>query len=307
MIDFTGQVAIVTGAGRGLGRHYALDLARRGAKVVVNDLGCSVDGHGDDPAVADAVVDEIRSIGGTAVASSESVRTPEGGAAIVERALDIYGRVDAVVSNAGIVEMIPFEDIPAENWHRMISTHVDGSFHVCQPAYRVMKSQGYGRIVLVASSAGAFGMPLGTHYAAAKAGIIGLANNVALEGQPHGITANTVLPFATTRMAGQPGKGSLLELSTPELVVPLVVYLASRECAVSHHNYSACAGRYARVFLGAANGWLPDRDAPPPSAEDVLNHFDEVDSTEPFIIPGSIIDEMEAVARRVGLGGVAGG
>ena len=130
--------------------------------------------------------------------------------------------------------MIPFEDIPAENWHRMISTHVDGSFHVCQPAYRVMKSQGYGRIVLVASSAGAFGMPLGTHYAAAKAGIIGLANNVALEGQPHGITANTVLPFATTRMAGQPGKGSLLELSTPELVVPLVVYLASRECAVSH-------------------------------------------------------------------------
>ena len=148
MIDFTGQVAIVTGAGRGLGRHYALDLARRGAKVVVNDLGCSVDGHGDYLAVANVVVDEIRSIGGMAVASSESVRTPEGGAAIVERALDIYGRVDAVVSNAGIVEMIPFEDIPAENWHRMISTHVDGSFHVCQPAYRVMKSQGYGRIVL---------------------------------------------------------------------------------------------------------------------------------------------------------------
>jgi NAD(P)-dependent dehydrogenase (short-subunit alcohol dehydrogenase family) len=270
---------------------------------VVNDLGCSVDGLGGDPSVAEEVTKEICDAGGTAVASDESVRTPQGGAAVVERALDAFGRLDAVVSNAGIVEFIPFEDIPAENWQRMISTHLDGSFHVCQPAYRVMKDQGYGRFVLVASSAGAFGMPLGTHYAAAKAGIIGLANNIALEGAPHGIMANTILPFATTRMAGEPEEGSLLALSTPELVVPMVVYLASRECAVTHQNFSALAGRYARVFLGAADGWYPGRAASP-SADDILEHFDEVDSPDPFTIPGSIVEEMEQAARRVGMGAI---
>ena len=215
MIDFTDQVAIVTGAGRGLGRHYALDLARRGAKVVVNDLGCSVDGNGADPSVADEVVEEIRSTGGTAVASYDSVGTPEDGAAIVKTALDHFGRLDAVVSNAGIVEMMPFEDIPAENWSRMINTHLDGSFYVSQPAYKVMKEQGYGRLVFIASSAGAFGMPYGTHYAAAKAGILGLTNNIALEGRPHGILANAVLPFGLTRMAFEAEEGSLLR-SAPQ-------------------------------------------------------------------------------------------
>jgi NAD(P)-dependent dehydrogenase (short-subunit alcohol dehydrogenase family) len=181
MIDFTDQAVIVTGAGRGLGRHYALEFARRHASVVVNDLGCSVDGVGGDPSVSDLVVEEIRSTGGKGVASHDSVRTQEGGAAIVQTTLENFGRVDAVVSNAGIVEMMPFEDIPSENWQRMINTHLDGSFYVSQPAYKVMKGQGYGRLVFIASSAGAFGMPCGTHYAAAKAGILGLTNNIALE------------------------------------------------------------------------------------------------------------------------------
>ena len=300
MIDFKDQVAIVTGAGRGLGRNYALDLARRGAKVVVNDLGCSVDGYGSDTSVADQIVEEIRSDGGSAVASYDSVGSAEGGAAIVKTALDHFGRVDAVVSNAGIVEMMPFEDIPADNWRRMVNTHLDGSFYVSQPAYKVMKAQGYGRFVFIASSAGVFGMPHGTHYAAAKAGILGLTNNVALEGRPHGILANAVLPFGLTRMAGEAEDGSLLALSPPEVVVPIVVYLASRDCQVSHQNYSACAGRYARVFIGAAEGWVSDAERAP-TADDVLAHFDDVSSTEPFIIPGSIVDEMEAVARRIGL------
>ena len=250
------------------------------------------------------MVEEIRAAGGTAVASHDSVGTPEGGVAIVQAALDNFGRVDAVLNNAGIVEMMPFEEIPAENWRRMITTHLDGGFFVSQPAFKVMKSQGYGRFVFVASSAGAFGMPHGTHYAAAKAGVLGLTNNVALEGAPHGILANAVLPFGTTRMAGEPEEGSLLALSGTEFVVPMTVFLASRECTWSHQYYSACAGRYARVFIGAAEGWVPDR-SPAPTADDVLAHLGEVGSAEPFTIPGSIVEEMEAVARRIGLGSSA--
>ena len=196
--------------------------------------------------------------------------------------------------------MMAFEDIPAANWRRMINTHLDGSFYVSQPAYKVMKEQGYGRLVFIASSAGAFGMPHGTHYAAAKAGILGLTNNIALEGRRHGILANAVLPFGLTRMAGEAEEGSPLALSPPEVVGPIVVYLASRACQVSHQNYSALAGRYARVFIGAAEGWVSDAGGSP-TADEVLAHFDEVSSTEPFTIPRSIVDEMEAVARRIGL------
>lgn len=303
MIDFTGQVAIVTGGGRGLGRQFAMDLARRGASVVVNDLGTSMEGEGSDLSIADLVVQEIRTGGGTAVPSHDSVSTTAGGAAIVETALDHFGHVDAVVSNAGIYEMIPFEAISADRWHRMLSVHLDGAFNVSQPAYKVMKSCGYGRFVFISSSGGAFGIHLAAHYAAAKAGIIGLTNNIALEGAPHGITANAVLPFGQTRMAavgGDPKEGSLLALIAPELVVPIVVYLASRACNISHSNFTACAGRYARVFIGAAEGWYSSRDATP-TAEDILAHLGEVTAVEPFTIPNSIVDEMEVVARGLGV------
>ena len=303
VIDFRGQVAIVTGAGRGLGRHFALDLAQRGASVVVNDLGSSMDGQGSDSSVADQVVEEIRSAGGNAVSSHDSVATPAGGQAIVQTALTHFGRLDAVVSNAGIFEMIPFDEIPADNWRRMINVHLDGSFYLSQPAYRVMKEQGYGRFVFISSSGGAFGIHLAAHYAAAKAGVIGLTNNIALEGAPYGIMANAVLPFARTRMlaiGGDPEPGSLLALNAPELVVPIVVFLASRSCTVSHQNYSACAGRYARIFIGAGNGWYAQGESSP-TADDVLAHFDDVSAVEPFIVPGSIVDEMQAVAERLGV------
>jgi NAD(P)-dependent dehydrogenase (short-subunit alcohol dehydrogenase family) len=303
VIDFTGQVAIVTGAGRGLGRHFALDLARRGASVVVNDLGSSMDGRGSDISVADQVVSEVRAAGGVAVSSHDTVATPAGGRAIVETALTHFGRLDAVISNAGIYEMMPFDEIPVDSWRRMINVHLDGSFYLSQPAYKVMKAQGYGRFVFISSSGGAFGIPFAAHYAAAKAGIIGLANNVALEGAPFGILANTVLPFGQTRMAavgGEPEEGSLLALNAPELVAPIVVFLASRDCSVSHQNYSACAGRYARVFVGAADGWYSQRE-PTPTADDVAAHLGEVTAVEPFTVPGSIVEEMEAVAQRLGV------
>ena len=200
MIDFNGQAVIVTGAGRGLGRLYALDLAQRGASVVVNDVGVTMQGEGADSSVADQVVTEITSQGGIAVASYDSVDSEEGGAAIVERALEEFGRLDAVVSNAGIFDTLPFDELAAENWRRMLNVHLNGSFYLSQPAYRVMKAQGGGRFVFIASSAGLFGQPNSAHYAAAKAGIVGLANVIAIDGAPYGILANTVLPFGYSRM-----------------------------------------------------------------------------------------------------------
>lgn len=307
MIDFNDQVAVVTGAGRGLGREYALELARRGAAVVVNDLGGTMAGQGSDTAVADQVVEEITASGGTAVASYDSVDSPEGGEAIVRTAVERFGRLDAVVSNAGIFNSIPFDELSAEEWRHMLSVHLDGGFYLAQPAYRVMKSQGYGRFVFVASSAGMFGQHLEAHYAAAKSGLVGLTNVIALEGAPHGILANTVLPFGISRMVTETlGDPKVLEDNgffkaiRPELVAPLVVYLASRDCGLSHQNFSACAGRFARVFVGLGEGWMAPPDSNP-SADDIATHLAEVAATEPFTIPGSIYDEVFGVTERLGV------
>lgn len=307
MIDFTGQVAIVTGAGRGLGRLYATELARRGASVVVNDLGGTMHGAGADKAVADLVVGEIEAAGGTAVASYDSVDSPEGGQAIVDLAVGQFGRLDAAVSNAGIFTSTPFEELSADDWRRMLSVHLDGGFYLSQPAYRVMKSQGYGRFVFISSSGGMFGQPLEAHYAAAKAGLVGLANVIAIEGQQHGILANTVLPFGFSRMVtetvGDPKaleETGFLKVIQPELVVPIVVYLASRSCEFTHHNYSACAGRFARVFVGLGEGWLAEPDSNP-AADDIATHLSEVTATEPFTVPGSIFEEVFGVCDRLGM------
>ena len=307
MIDYTGQVAVVTGAGRGLGRLYATEIARRGASVVVNDLGGSMGGEGSDATVADEVVAEITEAGGMAVASHDSVDSPEGGQAIVQTALDHFGRLDAVISNAGIFNSIAFDELTVDDWRRMLRVHLDGGFYLAQPAYRVMKSQGYGRFVFIASSAGMFGQHLEAHYAAAKAGLVGLTNVIALEGAPHGILANTVLPFGLSRMVTETlGDPKALEESgffkaiQPELVVPIVVYLASRACEFSHQNYSACGGRFARVFIGLGEGWMAELGSSP-TADDIAAHLDEVAATEPFTVPGSIYDEVFEVGGRLGI------
>jgi NAD(P)-dependent dehydrogenase (short-subunit alcohol dehydrogenase family) len=307
MIDFTGQVAIVTGAGRGLGRLYAVELARRGAAVVVNDLGGSMHGDGADTSVADAVVEEIERAGGVAVASHDSVDSPDGGEAIVRTAIDSFGRLDAVVSNAGIFNSVAFEELSQDDWRRMLSVHLDGGFYLSQPAYREMKAAGYGRFVFISSSGGMFGQPLEAHYAAAKAGLVGLANVIAIEGAPHGILANTVLPFGFSRMVtetvGDPKaleETGFLKLIQPELVVPIVTFLASRACKFTHQNYSACAGRFSRVFVGLGEGWLAEPGTNP-TADDVAAHLSEVSATEPFTIPGSIFEEVFAVCERLGV------
>jgi NAD(P)-dependent dehydrogenase (short-subunit alcohol dehydrogenase family) len=305
VIDFENQVAIVTGAGRGLGRLYALDLARRGAAVVVNDLGGTMGGDGADTNVADQVVDEISSAGGRAVASHHSVDSPEGGQSIVDTAVDAFGRLDAVVSNAGIFNSIPFDQLSPDDWRQMLRVHLDGGFYLSQPAFKVMAKQNYGRFVFISSSAGNFGQPMEAHYAAAKTGLVGLSNVIAIEGAAHGILSNTVLPTGFSRMVTETvGDEKFLKESgfmraiRAELVVPLVAFLASRACDFTHRNYSACAGRYARVFVGLGEGWLADSETEP-TAEDILAHLDEVSATDKFIVPDSIVDEVLAVCDRL--------
>lgn len=307
-ISFQDQVAVVTGAGRGLGRLYALELARRGAAVVVNDLGGTMHGEGADTTVADEVVAEIKTAGGTAVASHHSVASPEGGEAIVTAAVENFGRLDAVVSNAGIFNSIPFDELTTDDWRRMLTVHLDGGFYLSQPAYRLMKAQGYGRFVFASSSGGMFGQPLEAHYAAAKAGLVGLSNVIAIEGAEHGIRSNTVLPFGFSRMVTETvGDPKVLEeigflnVIKPELVVPMVAFLASRDCELSHQNYSACAGRFARVFVGLGPGWFAEPGGEP-TAEDVAAHLSEVSATEPFTAPGSIFEEVFGVAAHLGVG-----
>ena len=306
MIDFKGQVVVVTGAGRGLGRAYAREIARRGASVIVNDLGCATSGEGSDPSVADRVVTEIVEEGGVAAPSYDSVATPEGGAAIVEAALSQFGRVDAVISNAGGLNITAFANLSPTDWRRTMSIHLDGAFHVSQPAFRAMKRQGYGRIVFIASSAGIFGQPSVAPYAAAKAGLVGLANVIAIEGAAHGIKANTVLPFAATRMMTElvgeerVAETPYMRAQDPQLVAPVVAYLASRDCAVSQHIYSAGLGRFARVFTGLGEGWGSEPDSEP-TVEDIQAHLPDLARTTPFTVPLSIFDEIATICAQRGI------
>jgi len=213
-----------------------------------------------------------------------------------------------VISNAGIFGTAPFDELSPDDWCRMIDVHLHGGFYLTQPAFRVMKGQGYGRFVLIASSAGLFGQPNSAHYAAAKAGIMGLANVIAIEGEPHGILANTVLPFGFSRMVTETigevdpeqDESGFLQTIAPELVVPIVTYLASSSCEVTHHNYSACAGRFARAFVGLSDGWLAPTGSRP-TAEDVEAHWPEIFATEPYTVPTSIFDEVAEICRRLGI------
>jgi NAD(P)-dependent dehydrogenase (short-subunit alcohol dehydrogenase family) len=299
-IDFEGRVVLVTGAGNGLGRGYALELARRGAAVVVNDLGGSSAGEGPSSAAADAVVDEISASGGRAVASYDSVATADGAAGMVDLAVDAFGRIDAVVNNAGILRDEHFERITDDDFAAVVGTHLVGSFNVSRAAYSVMKAQGYGRIVFTSSGAGMFGHEFQASYMAAKAGIWGLARAVALEGGEHGILANSVLPVAITRLAQAPrpvgGDAPALPPTVaarmaPSFVTPLVVWLASEQCTVTGEAYSAIGGRFASVFSAVTRGWMSPGDDPP-SAEDVRAHLDEIADRSSYATPHTVIDEV---------------
>ena len=291
-IRFDGRVAIVTGAGGGLGRTYALELARRGARVVVNDKGGAADGTGSGSSMADAVVKEIREAGGSAVASYDSVSTPEGGSAIVKTAVDAFGRVDVVINNAGILRDKTFAKLEPENLEVVLDVHLKGAFFVSQPAFRLMKEQGYGRFLFTASNAGIFGNFGQTNYGAAKMGLVGLSNVLALEGAKNGITSNVLAPMARTRLT-ESLLGAAAATLEPECVTPLSIYLVSEDCQLTHEIFSAGGGRFARIFVGLAPGWTKAAGAVV-DAEEVRDHIEQIRDPQGYIVPGSIADEMKA-------------
>jgi 3-hydroxy-3-methylglutaryl CoA synthase/NAD(P)-dependent dehydrogenase (short-subunit alcohol dehydrogenase family)/putative sterol carrier protein len=253
-IRFDDQVAVVTGAGGGLGRLYALELARRGARVVVNDLGGARDGTGSSSRPADDVVREITDAGGTAVANYDSVATPDGGQRIVQSAIDHFGRLDILINNAGILRDKSFAKMEPGMWQAVLDVHLHGAFHVTQPAFQVMRQQGYGRIVLTTSAAGLFGNFGQANYGAAKLGLVGLMNTLKLEGAKYNIKVNTVAPLATTRLTEDVLPTEFADRLKPEFVAPLVLYLCSEQCTDTGLILNAGMGNYSRAAVTSAPG-----------------------------------------------------
>jgi NAD(P)-dependent dehydrogenase (short-subunit alcohol dehydrogenase family) len=247
-LRFDDRVAVVTGGGRGLGRSYALLLASQGAKVVVNDPGGSIGGDGTDAAPADEVVREITAAGGEAVASTDSVATPEGGRAIVGTALERYGRIDILVHNAGNVRRASLKEMSYDDFEAVLDVHLRGAFHVVRPAFPQMCEAGYGRIVLTSSIGGLYGNHDVANYAVAKAGVIGLSNVAAIEGAPHGVKSNVIVPAAVTRMAEGIDTSAYPPMG-PELVAPAVAWLSHESCSVTGEMLVALAGRVARAVV----------------------------------------------------------
>src|SRR6267154_5528547 len=252
-LRFDDRVAVVTGAGRGLGRAYAHLLASKGAKVVVNDNGGTLTGDSANAGPAQDVVDEITAAGGEAVACTESVATPEGGKAIVQAALDSYGRIDVLVQNAGNVRRGSLKEMTYEDFESVVDVHLRGAFHVVRPAFPVMCEAGYGRIVLTSSIGGLYGNHGVANYAIAKAGVIGLSNVAALEGAADGVTCNVIVPAAVTRMAAGIDTSAYPPMG-PELVAPVVGWLAHETCSVTGEILIALAGRVARAVVSETPG-----------------------------------------------------
>jgi NAD(P)-dependent dehydrogenase (short-subunit alcohol dehydrogenase family) len=302
VLRFDDRVAVVTGAGRGLGREYALLLASKGAKVVVNDPGSAVSGDGGDSAPAEQVVDEIRAAGGEAAACTESVATAEGGQASIATALEHYGRLDILIHNAGNVRRAPLSEMSYDDFDAVLDVHLRGAFHVLRPAFPVMCAAGYGRVVLTSSIGGLYGNHDVANYAAAKAGIIGLSNVVALEGAAHGVTCNVIVPGAVTRMAEGLDTSAYPPMG-PELVAPVVGWLAHENCSITGESLAAIAGRVARVVVAEAPGVYQ----PAWSIETVGERIDEIrDVSTPVIfpvVPGGHTDHIGysfAMANREG-------
>jgi len=252
-LRFDGRVAVISGAGGGLGREYALLLASRGCKVVVNDLGTSRRGEGADLSMAQAVVDEIRGAGGEAVANGDSVATADGAAAMVQAAVDAWGRIDILIHNATINRHAAFRDLAFADFSAVIDVHLMGAFHLAKAAFPRMCDAGYGRLVFVASIAGLYGEKNIAGYAAGKAAVIGLTNALALEGAEHGVTANCIVPAAQTRLAeGRPTEG--FPPWGSDLVAPAVGWLAHESCKATGELYVALAGRMAKAYMAETRG-----------------------------------------------------
>jgi len=276
-IRFDDQVAIVTGAGAGLGKVYALELAKRGAKVVVNDLGGARDGSGEgSSSPADQVVEEIKALGGEAVASYDSVATVEGGEAIVNKAMESFGRVDILINNAGILRDRSFGKMSPEDWGQVLSVHLFGAYNVTRPAFLKMREGGYGRIVMTTSAAGLFGNFGQTNYSAAKMGLVGLMNTLKLEGEKYDIKVNTVSPIAATRLTEDVLPPDLFEKLQPEFVTPLVLYLCSRDCGETGMIFNAGMGYFNRAAVVSGPGAVVGDGKVAPTVEEIHRNWDSI-------------------------------
>ncbi len=280
-LGFDGRVAVVTGAGGGIGRAYARLLAARGARVVVNDLGGGVDGRGAGGATAEAVVGEIRAAGGVAIGNADSVSTPEGGRAIVQSALDEFGRLDIVINNAGILRDGTLHKMTPEAFESVIGVHLLGSFYVSQPAFVHMREAGYGRLVMTTSAAGLYGNFGQVNYSAAKLGLVGMAKSIAHEGAKYGVKANVIAPVALSRMTEGLISEEMAQAFLPEAIAPVVAYLAHEECVLSGEVLSAYGGHVGRVFVGETKGITMAGL----SVEDVAANIAQVIDTTEFEVP----------------------
>ena len=298
-LGYDGKVVIITGAGGGLGRQHALLMAARGALVVVNDLGGAVDGsdndsdnnNDNDKGAAERVVDEIKALGGEAVADTNSVATPAGGKAIVTTAIDAFGRVDVLINNAGILRDKAFHNLTfcegdPDLLNPVLDVHLKGAFYVTQPAWVVMRGQGYGRIVSTSSAAGIFGNFGQTNYGAAKMGLVGFTRVLAVEGAKYNIKANAIAPLALTRMT-ENIMGGLGDKLDPGLVSPLVAYLAHEDCPTTGQVYSVGGGRVAHVFIGETKGYFK-ADL---SMEDVRDHWATITDQTGYGTPNNLGEE----------------
>lgn len=270
-LRFDGRVAVITGAGRGLGRSYALLLASRGCKVVVNDNGSASRGDEIVANPADQVVAEIIAAGGEAVSCAESVATPEGAAAIIQSAIDAWGRIDILIHNAGNVRYGTIAELSIEDFNAVTDVHFKGGFYLAKAAMPHMIAAKFGRVVLTSSCSGFYGSKTTVNYGMSKAGLMGLNNVIALEGGEHGIRSNTIVPAAVTRMADGLDTSSYPPLE-PELVAPMVAWLVHESCAVSGEHFVAGGGRMGRAWTVESKGlWQAEW-----SVEDIAANIDTI-------------------------------
>lgn len=280
-LNFNNRVAVITGAGRGLGRAYAILLASKGAKVVVNDPGGSLQGDGIDQGPAQDVVDEIRATGGEAVACTESVATPEGGAAIIDAAIQHYGGIDILIHNAGNVRPASLKEMSYDDFEAVIDVHLRGAFHVVRAAFPLMCDAGYGRIVLTSSIGGLYGNHNVVNYGMSKAGMIGLNNVAALEGDADGVKCNIIVPGAVTRMAEGIDISAYPPMG-PELVAPVVGWLAHESCSINGEMLVSIAGRVAKAYIAETEGVFQGEW----TIDDVGQRMEEIRNTDsPLVFP----------------------